>query len=90
LAETLRQRGNRVDVIANKASLDQVMWCDPSTRLYFLPAGVKSHLIHTSEILASEAMKDFFGRLREGYEYVDRRSLSDRYCGRRSLGHSPR
>jgi succinoglycan biosynthesis transport protein ExoP len=59
-----------IDVIANKASLDQVIWYDPSTRLSFLPVGMKSHLIHTSEVLASDAMKDFFARLRESYEYV--------------------
>jgi polysaccharide biosynthesis transport protein len=62
--------GGLIDVITNKASLDKVIWYDPSTRLSFLPAGVKSHLIHTSEILASDAMKVFFDRLREGYEYV--------------------
>jgi polysaccharide biosynthesis transport protein len=59
-----------IDVITNKASLDKVIWSDPSTRLSFLPAGVKSHLIHTNEILASDAMKSFFERLRDSYEYV--------------------
>jgi succinoglycan biosynthesis transport protein ExoP len=59
-----------IDVITNKASLDKVIWSDPSTRLSFLPAGMKSHLIHTSETLASDAMTDFFVRLRESYEYV--------------------
>jgi polysaccharide biosynthesis transport protein len=59
-----------IDVITNKASLDKVIWSDPSTRLSFLPAGVKSRLIHTSEILASDAMKSFFERLRDSYEYV--------------------
>jgi len=59
-----------IDVITNKASLDEVISSDPSTRLSFLPAGVKSRLVHTSEILASDAMKDFFTRLRESYEYV--------------------
>jgi succinoglycan biosynthesis transport protein ExoP len=59
-----------IDVITNKASLDKVIWYDRSTRLSFLPAGVKSNLIHTSEVLASEAMKEFFSRLRENYEYV--------------------
>ena len=59
-----------IDVITNKASLDKVIWSDPSTRLSFLPAGMKSHLIHTSETLASDAMKAFFVRLRESYEYV--------------------
>ena len=59
-----------IDVITNKASLDKVVWTDPSTRLSFLPAGVKSPLIHTSEIFASDAMKEFFARLRECYQYV--------------------
>ena len=59
-----------IDVINGTASLDQVIWSDPSTRLSFLPAGVRSRLIHTSEILASDAMKRFFDRLRESYDYV--------------------
>jgi succinoglycan biosynthesis transport protein ExoP len=62
--------GGLIDVLTNKASLDKVIWSDPSTRLSFLPAGVKSHLIHTSEILASDAMKSLFERLRDSYEYV--------------------
>jgi succinoglycan biosynthesis transport protein ExoP len=62
--------GGLIDVITNKASLDKVIWSDPSTRLSFLPAGVKSPLIHSSEILASDAMKIFFARLRERYDYV--------------------
>jgi hypothetical protein len=37
-----------IDVITNKASLDEVISSDPSTRLSFLPAGVKSRLTHTS------------------------------------------
>jgi succinoglycan biosynthesis transport protein ExoP len=59
-----------IDVINNAASLDKVVWFDPSTQLSFLPAGVRSRLIHTSEILASDAMKRFFVRLRESYDYV--------------------
>jgi succinoglycan biosynthesis transport protein ExoP len=59
-----------IDVLANKASLDKVIWSDPSTRLSFLPAGVKPHLIHTSEVLASDAMKGLFDRLGESYEYL--------------------
>jgi polysaccharide biosynthesis transport protein len=61
-----------IDVLTNETSLDKVIWSDPSTRLSVLPAGVKSksHLIHTSEILASDAMKRFFAQLRETYEYV--------------------
>ena len=59
-----------IDVINGTASLDKVIWSDPSSQLFFLPAGVRSRLIHTSEILASDAMKRFFVRLRETYDYV--------------------
>jgi succinoglycan biosynthesis transport protein ExoP len=59
-----------IDVITETASLDKVIWSDPSTQLSFLPAGVRSRIIHTSEILASEAMKRFFSRLRQSYDYV--------------------
>jgi polysaccharide biosynthesis transport protein len=59
-----------IDVINNLASLDRVTWSDPSTRLFFLPVGTRSRLTHTSEILASDAMKRLFARLRESYEYV--------------------
>ena len=59
-----------IDVINDPASLDKVIWSDPSTRLSFLPVGTRSRLIHTSEILASDAMKRLFVRLRESYEYV--------------------
>jgi polysaccharide biosynthesis transport protein len=59
-----------IDVITDRASLDNVIWCDPSTQLSFLPAGVSSRIIHTSEIIASEAMKRIFVRLRESYDYV--------------------
>jgi polysaccharide biosynthesis transport protein len=59
-----------IDVINNPASLDKVIWSDRSTRLSFLPVGTRSRLMHTSEILASDAMKRLFNRLRESYEYV--------------------
>jgi polysaccharide biosynthesis transport protein len=59
-----------IDVLSSPANLDDVIWSDPSSRLSFLPAGVRSRLTHTSEILASDAMKRLFVRLRESYEYV--------------------
>jgi polysaccharide biosynthesis transport protein len=59
-----------LDLVSDVASLDKVIWSDPSSNVSFLPAGVKSRLIHTSEILASDAMKRIFGRLRECYDYV--------------------
>jgi polysaccharide biosynthesis transport protein len=59
-----------IDVITESANLDEVIWSDPSTKLSFLPVVAKSRLAHTSEILASAAMKRLFGRLRERYDYV--------------------
>ena len=59
-----------IDVITEAASLNDVIWSDPSTKLSFLPAVVKSRLTHTSEVLASAAMKRLFDRLREKYDYV--------------------
>jgi succinoglycan biosynthesis transport protein ExoP len=59
-----------IDVISDAASLDKVVWVDPVTHLHFLPAGVRSRMIHTSEVLFSPSMKRFFGRLRDSYDYV--------------------
>ena len=59
-----------LDVLTGSASLDQVIWTDPSTKLSFLPVAAKSHLTHTSEILASDALKRLFDRLRASYDYV--------------------
>jgi polysaccharide biosynthesis transport protein len=59
-----------VDVITDRVNLDDLIWSDPSSQLSFLPAGVRSRLVHTSEIIGSEAMKRFFVRLRESYDYV--------------------
>ena len=59
-----------MDVITDASSLDKVLWVDPVTHLHFLPAGVRSRMIHTSEVLFSPSMKRFFGRLRESYDYV--------------------
>jgi len=59
-----------IEVLSGRASLDDVTWTDPSTKLTFLPCVLKSRVAHTSEILASEATKKLFDRLRETYDYV--------------------
>ena len=59
-----------IEVISGAASLDQVIWSHPSSQLSFLPLVAKSRLIHTSELLASVAMRRLFDRLRETYDYV--------------------
>ena len=59
-----------MEVIAGKASLDEVIWTEPATKLAFLPAVVRSRLAHSNEILSSPAVKRLFEQLRERYDYV--------------------
>jgi len=59
-----------VDVLAGKIELTDAVWNEPSTGLYFLPAGTASKLFHTNRILASDGMKQLVDRLREMFDYV--------------------
>lgn len=59
-----------LDVISGKQSLEEVLWSEPTTNLAFLPGPIKSRLAHSSEILASHALRTFFAELREKYDYV--------------------
>jgi polysaccharide biosynthesis transport protein len=59
-----------MDVITQAAKLDEILWTDPASKLSFLPVVAKTRLTHTSEILASAAMKELFKSLRETYDYV--------------------
>ena len=42
---------------AGPATLEEVVWSDPSTGLHFLPTAIEARLAHTSDILLSEAME---------------------------------
>jgi polysaccharide biosynthesis transport protein len=59
-----------IELLTGKVSLDEVVWSDPSTQLSFLPAVVKHSLANSSEILASNAAKQLFSKLRAEYDYV--------------------
>jgi polysaccharide biosynthesis transport protein len=59
-----------LEVILGTASLEQVIWRDPSTGLDFLPTVIETRLAHTSDILLSEAMERVFQRLRERYDRI--------------------
>jgi succinoglycan biosynthesis transport protein ExoP len=59
-----------LEVLARKASLDDVLCVEPKTGLMLLPAVMPSRLAHSSEILASEATRKLFQNLREAYDYV--------------------
>jgi len=59
-----------LEVISENASLDDALCRDPVTNLAFLPAVLKSSLANSSELLASEAMKKLFERLRDQFDYI--------------------
>jgi succinoglycan biosynthesis transport protein ExoP len=59
-----------VEVVAGRASLADAMVRDMATGLVFLGAGATSKLMHTSEILASAAMKQLIDEARETFDYV--------------------
>jgi succinoglycan biosynthesis transport protein ExoP len=59
-----------VEVISGEKSLEETVWRDPKTHLYFLPTVKKSPLFHTSEILAADQTKMLFDKLRSNFDYV--------------------
>lgn len=67
---TPNARKGIIEVLTEAVSLEEVIWSDPATKLSFLPAVATSRLSHTSEVIASAAMKRLFSRLRDSYDYV--------------------
>jgi len=59
-----------LEVVSGKKSIEEAVWKDSATNLAFLPAVFKFRLAHSHEILASEATKNLFDRLRNSYDYV--------------------
>ena len=59
-----------LEVLADKASLKDAIWKDPSTNLVFLPVVSKLRLAHSSEILSSAPLKKLLEQLRETYDHV--------------------
>ena len=72
LSRTLAPRAKigLIDVIAEKAELEEAILHEPSTNLVFLPGVVKHRLVHSIEILTSTPLKKLFEKLRERYDYV--------------------
>lgn len=72
LSHSLRPdaQGGLVDVVAQKAQIEDVVTIDPQTGLAILPAGATSKLLHTNELLASKPMRDLVALLRSKYDYV--------------------
>jgi len=59
-----------LDVIGGKASIEDVVWQEPSTKLTFLPVVSKFRIGHSSEVLSSAPLKEIIERLRKQYDYV--------------------
>jgi len=58
------------EVITGKAQIIETLWTDPSTTLDFAPMALKNRLPNTNEILASDAVKEIFAKLRQTYDFV--------------------
>jgi succinoglycan biosynthesis transport protein ExoP len=59
-----------IEAISGKLNISEAVWTDPSTALEFLPVAMANRLPHTNEIMASDATRDIFTRLRQAYDYV--------------------
>ena len=59
-----------LEVLDGQATLEEVIYVDKDTGLRVLPAVVKTDLAYTSEILASDAFKNFVEELRKEHDYV--------------------
>jgi capsular exopolysaccharide synthesis family protein len=57
------------DVISGARSLEETIWKDPITNLFFLPA-IQTAPLFANEVLGSEALKRFIDRLRESFDCV--------------------
>jgi succinoglycan biosynthesis transport protein ExoP len=59
-----------IELVSGHASFEDVIWTDSQTGLHFLPTVMKTRLPHTSDILASAAMRKVFDQIRANYDYV--------------------
>jgi succinoglycan biosynthesis transport protein ExoP len=59
-----------IEVLAKQVAIEDALCGDPDTGLAFLPAVLNERLAHTSHLLASEATKLLFERLRRSFEYI--------------------
>jgi succinoglycan biosynthesis transport protein ExoP len=59
-----------LEVLSEKATIEEAVWKDASTNMTFLPIAAKFRLAHSTEVLSSAAGKKLFQRLRESYECI--------------------
>ena len=58
-----------IDVISGVRSLEETVWRDSATNLFFLPTVTKG-LLYSSEVLEAEPTKRFIDSLRASFDYV--------------------
>jgi polysaccharide biosynthesis transport protein len=59
-----------LEVIGGKIGLREAIYTDNVSGLAFLPAVIEARLAHSSEILASEALRQLVDGLRKVYDYI--------------------
>jgi succinoglycan biosynthesis transport protein ExoP len=59
-----------IDAAFGRVPLDDVLWTEPASNLAFIPAAVPAHLPDSSDLLGCVETSNFFGALREVYEYI--------------------
>jgi succinoglycan biosynthesis transport protein ExoP len=59
-----------VEVVVGLKSIDDVLMTYPRSGLKLLPAGASAQVLHTNELLASDAMRNLVDELRRHYDYV--------------------
>jgi succinoglycan biosynthesis transport protein ExoP len=59
-----------LEVLKERTALDSAICVDEHTGLSFLPASLKSRLLHTNEVLASDSLKNLIDDLRNTYDYI--------------------
>lgn len=62
--------GSLLEVLGQQMTLEQVICVDKQTGLNFVPTLLKSSLVHTNEVLASDSFKELVDGLRKEYDYV--------------------
>lgn len=65
-----RSKAGLLEVLDNQLDLDQVICVDNETSLGFVPAVLKSRVVHTAEILASDKFEQFIDAARKTYDYI--------------------
>jgi len=58
------------EVLTGKVRLEDALWTEPTSGLFFLPAVQSSRLSQTSDILGSPAMLEFCGELRKMFDRI--------------------